>query len=111
MKEARDDTKTADEVTLRSQIGLMLLIFFWLNWPAGIILPFLSKYVFKKLRFLKQHGWGYDTIGIVNAIGGLGTFLMQIPAGILSDHIKKAQHQKKIEGYIYPNSIEIIHCG
>jgi MFS family permease len=51
---------------------------FFLAGLAGVILPFLSTY-------LKQHGWDYDTIGIAIAVGGLATFLMQIPAGILSD--------------------------
>lgn len=81
MDRARKDPKSTDEVTLRSRIGLNVVNFF-LAELAGVILPFLSTY-------LKQHGWGYDTIGITIAIGGLGTFLMQIPAGILSDRIKK----------------------
>ncbi|MGB6527756.1 MAG: MFS transporter [Candidatus Nitrosopolaris sp.] len=81
MDEARKDTKPTNDVTLRSHIGLNAVNFF-LAEVAGVILPFLSTY-------LRQHGWDYDTIGITIAIGGLGTFLMQIPAGILSDRIKK----------------------
>ncbi|HEY6536042.1 MAG TPA: MFS transporter [Candidatus Nitrosocosmicus sp.] len=68
-------------MTSSSRIGLNAVNFF-LAEVVGIILPFLSAY-------LRQHGWDYDTIGITIAIGGLGTFLMQIPAGVLSDRIKK----------------------
>ncbi len=81
MDGARKNIKPANDVTLRSRIGLNAVNFF-LAEVAGVILPFASIY-------LKQHGWNYDTIGIAIAIGGLGTFLMQIPAGILSDRIKK----------------------
>lgn len=77
----RKDTKSANDVTVRSQIGLNAVNFF-LAEVVGVIVPFLSTY-------LRQHGWNYDTIGIAIAIGGLGTFLAQIPAGILSDRIKK----------------------
>lgn len=48
---------------------------------VGVVLPFLAV-------FLKQHQWTYDKIGIVVALGGLGTFLFQIPAGIISDKIQ-----------------------
>lgn len=66
---------------VRSQVGLNAVNFF-LAEVVGVIIPFLSTY-------LRQHGWNYDTIGVAIAIGGLGTFLAQTPAGILSDRIKK----------------------
>lgn len=47
---------------------------------VGVILPFLAV-------FLKQHQWTYDKIGISVALGGLGTFLFQMPAGVICDRV------------------------
>ncbi len=47
---------------------------------VGVILPLMGV-------FLKEHHWRYDSIGIATAAAGLGTLLMQTPAGILSDRI------------------------
>ena len=68
------------DISTRSWVGLNSVNFF-LAELVGVILPFLSDY-------LKQKGWDYDTIGMALAVGGLGTFLMQIPAGIISDRIE-----------------------
>jgi len=37
--------------------------------------------------FLQEHRWRYDAIGIATASAGLGTLLLQTPAGILTDRI------------------------
>ncbi len=47
---------------------------------VGVLLPVLGV-------LLKEHGWRYDAIGIATAAAGLGTLVMQTPAGILCDRI------------------------
>jgi len=37
--------------------------------------------------FLREHQWRYDAIGIATAAAGLGTLLLQTPAGIFTDRI------------------------
>lgn len=67
------------KISLRSQIGLNGANFF-LAEMVGVILPFLAV-------FLQQHQWKYDQIGIAVAVGGLGTFLFQIFAGLIADRV------------------------
>lgn len=45
---------------------------------AGVVLPVLNA-------FLKRAGWHYDAIGVATAISGVGTLLMQTPAGWITD--------------------------
>ena len=72
---------TNTKPSLRSRTGLNATNFF-LAELVGVILPFLSSY-------LKDHGWNYADIGIALAIGGMGTLLNQIPAGIIADRVEK----------------------
>lgn len=66
-------------ISTRSYFGINAANFF-LAEMVGVVLPFLAV-------FLKQQQWPYDKIGIVVALGGLGTFFFQAVAGILSDRI------------------------
>jgi MFS family permease len=63
----------------QSLIGLNAINFFQAEM-VGVLMPLLGV-------FLKEHGWSYGSIGIATAAGGLGTLLMQTPAGALSDRI------------------------
>jgi MFS family permease len=63
----------------RSLVGLNAINFFQAEM-VGVILPVMGV-------FLKEHGWRYDSIGVATAAAGLGTLLMQTPAGILTDRI------------------------
>jgi MFS family permease len=47
---------------------------------VGVVLPVLNT-------FLRESHWRFDAIGIATAAGGLGTLLMQTPAGILIDRL------------------------
>ena len=64
----------------RSLWGLNAVNFF-LAQVAAVVVPFLNIY-------LRARGWRYDEIGAAVAISGLGSFLLQIPAGIICDNIK-----------------------
>jgi MFS family permease len=66
-------------VDKRSATGLNAINFFQAEM-VGVILPVMGV-------FLKEHGWRYDSIGVATAAAGLGTLLMQTPAGILTDRI------------------------
>lgn len=63
----------------QSLIGLNAINFFQAE-AVGVVLPVMGV-------FLKEHGWRYDSIGVATAIAGLGTLLMQTPAGIATDRI------------------------
>ena len=63
----------------RSMLGLNAINFFQAEM-VGVVLPALGV-------FLKEHGWRYDSIGLATASAGLGTLLLQTPAGILTDRI------------------------
>jgi MFS family permease len=62
-----------------SRFGLNAANFFQAE-AVGVVLPVLNG-------FLRAAGWQYDAIGIATAVGGLGTLLFQIPAGLLTDRI------------------------
>jgi predicted MFS family arabinose efflux permease len=70
--------RKAFPISWRSYIGINAVNFLMAEL-AGVNIPFLNAY-------LKQHGWRYDTIGFAVAMSGVGVFLMQIPAGVISDH-------------------------
>ncbi len=70
----------AQPASRQSLLGLNVVNLF-LAEVAGVIVPFLSD-------FLRQHHWQYDEIGLAVAVGGLGTLLMQTPAGVLIDRIR-----------------------
>lgn len=55
---------------------------FFLAEIGGVIMPFLGKY-------LLECGWSYGSIGLATALGGLGVFLMQTPAGVIVDRIRQ----------------------
>src|SRR5206468_2650229 len=73
--------ETIRHVSLRSLIGLNAANFF-LAEVTGVVMPFLND-------FLHSRHWRYDAIGLASALGGLGVFLMQTPAGIIVDRVSQ----------------------
>jgi MFS family permease len=73
--------RSADTVSPQSQAGLNAANFF-LAEVTGVVMPFLGK-------FLTQGGWLPDAVGLAVALAGLGLFLMQFPAGLLTDRIRQ----------------------
>ena len=71
----------AASVSSRSRLGLNAANFF-LAEVVGVVVPFLSKY-------LVERGWSDGGVGVAIALGGLGVFLMQTPAGFLVDRIRQ----------------------
>jgi MFS family permease len=63
----------------RSRLGLNLANFF-LAELTGVVIPFLAK-------MLADRGWRDDAIQYAAAACGLGVFLAQTPAGILTDRV------------------------
>ncbi|QEL17500.1 MFS transporter [Limnoglobus roseus] len=61
----------------RSWAGINAANFF-LAEVTGVTLPFVAS-------SLKDHGWSPFGIGVATALAGLGVFLMQTPAGIMTD--------------------------
>lgn len=70
-----------DRISTRSRIGLNAANFFQAE-SVGVLLPVLNG-------FLRDAHWSYSAIGIATALAGLGTFLMQTPAGVLTDRIQQ----------------------
>jgi MFS family permease len=68
-------------VSPQSRIGLNAVNFF-LAEVIGVVLPFLSA-------FLQMNQWRYDAIGVAVAVAGLGTLLMQTPAGFIVDRVRQ----------------------
>src|SRR5213596_2536053 len=66
---------------LQSRVGLNAANFF-LAEVTGVVMPFLAK-------FLAERGWRNDTIGFAAAMAGLGVLLMQTPAGLLIDRVRR----------------------
>ncbi len=64
----------------RSIRGLDAANFFQAE-SVGVVLPVLAGY-------LKQMQWRFDAIGVATAVGGLGTLLFQVPAGVITDRVK-----------------------
>jgi predicted MFS family arabinose efflux permease len=67
--------------SIRSLFGINAASFF-LAEIGGVIVPFLGKY-------LVESGWNDGSVGLAIALGGLGVFLMQTPAGVLVDRIRQ----------------------
>ena len=73
--------RPAPPLSTQSWMGLNAANFF-LAEIGGVVVPFLSKY-------LVERGWRDGSVGVAIALGGLGVFLMQTPAGILVDRIRQ----------------------
>ncbi len=73
------DHKTNGRESGMSRVGLNAANFFQAE-AVGVVLPVLDA-------FLRASGWRFDSIGIATAAAGLGTLLMQTPAGLLTDRI------------------------
>lgn len=65
----------------RSRAGLNAANFF-LAEITGVVVPFLAV-------FLAGRGWRDDAIGVAVAAGGLGVFLVQTPAGVVVDRVRR----------------------
>lgn len=107
--------RSSNPSKVRSRFGLNAINFFQAEM-VGVILPILGV-------LLKEHGWRYDSIGLATGAAGLGTLVMQTPAGILSDRISSrrllfaanailtgicfatlpliAAHQKVVDGLLF----------
>jgi len=68
-------------VSRQSRVALDAANFFQAE-VTGVLVPFLGAY-------LRQHHWRYDQIGVPIALAGLGTLVMQTPAGVLIDKFGK----------------------
>ena len=78
--EVRDrEQQLSPSISTSSRLGLNAANFFQAE-AVGLLLPVLDG-------FLKDAHWRYDAIGVATALAGLGTFLFQTPAGIITDHI------------------------
>jgi MFS family permease len=73
---------TAPEiVSLRSRVGLNAANFF-LAEITGVVMPFLGSY-------LEEQQWSETRIGIAIGLAGLGVFLVQTPAGMITDWVRQ----------------------
>lgn len=72
-----DVVETRQSLPRRSLAGLNAANFFQAEM-VGVVLPVLSAY-------LREAHWRYDQIGVAAAIAGLGTLLLQTPAGWITD--------------------------
>jgi MFS family permease len=71
--------ETAITVSRRSGVGLNAANFF-LAEITGVVMPFLGDY-------LKGAEWSESAIGVAISLAGLGVFLMQTPAGMITDRV------------------------
>lgn len=63
----------------RSLVGLDAINFFQAEM-VGVLIPVLGV-------LLQEHHWRYDSIGVDTATAGLGTLIMQTPAGVITDRV------------------------
>lgn len=75
--QAERESVTPGGLSWRSWAGVNAANFF-LAEVTGVTLPFVAS-------ALKDHGWSPLGIGVATALAGLGVFLMQTPAGIVTD--------------------------
>ncbi|HEY1785058.1 MAG TPA: MFS transporter, partial [Pirellulales bacterium] len=68
-------------VSRQSTIGLNAANFF-LAEITGVVMPFLGDY-------LKGRRWSESALGVAIALAGLGVFLMQTPAGLIVDRVRR----------------------
>src|SRR5581483_2262108 len=73
--------RPGQHISAQSRIGLNAANFF-LAEIGGVVVPFLSKY-------LVECGWSDGSVGVAIALGALGVFVMQTPAGFIVDCIRQ----------------------
>lgn len=78
--ESKPTLSPTPRIALQDRIGLNAANFF-LAELTGVIMPFLAK-------FLAERNWRDDSIQYAAAACGLGVFLAQTPAGVLTDRIR-----------------------
>jgi MFS family permease len=78
---AKTRESLGETVSVRSRVGLNAANFF-LAEITGVVMPFLGSY-------LEGQQWSETAIGIAIGLGGLGVFLMQTPAGMITDHVRQ----------------------
>src|ERR1700675_2648776 len=77
----KGQTQGAGSASLQSQVGLNAANFF-LAEITGVVMPFLGAY-------LQARRWSETAIGIAISLAGLGVFLMQTPAGMITDRVRQ----------------------
>ena len=79
---AKGDPRKAEATpSLRSRVGLNAANFF-LAEITGVVMPFLGAY-------LQGKEWSKTAIGVAISLAGLGVFLTQTPAGIITDRVRQ----------------------
>jgi MFS family permease len=68
------------KVSFRSRAALNAANFF-LAEITGVVMPFLGDY-------LKEKQWSETALGVAVSVAGLGVFLMQTPAGLVTDKMR-----------------------
>jgi MFS family permease len=71
----------AIDVSRQSVVGLNAANFF-LAEITGVVMPFLGDY-------LKGRQWSESALGVGISLAGLGVFLMQTPAGLIVDRVRR----------------------
>jgi MFS family permease len=79
MPDQRSGTNPSHQ-SAASGFGLNAANFFQAE-AVGVVMPVLNGY-------LRASGWAFSSIGIATAMAGLGTLLVQTPAGLLTDRIE-----------------------
>jgi MFS family permease len=74
----------ATKLSKRSLYALNAANFFQAEL-VGVVIPVLNA-------FLRERHWSYDAIGVATAAAGLGTLVLQIPAGWITDRVSKRRY-------------------
>src|SRR5580658_3737764 len=72
---------TQPQVSFQSRASLNAANFF-LAEITGVVMPFLGDY-------LKGKQWSEGALGVAISLAGLGVFLMQTPAGLIVDRVRR----------------------
>jgi MFS family permease len=78
--DGRKDEQSEPKVSLQSRAALNAANFF-LAEITGVVMPFLGD-------FFKEKQWSESTLGIAISLAGLGVFVFQTPAGMITDRVR-----------------------
>ncbi|MBV8050568.1 MAG: MFS transporter [Acidobacteriaceae bacterium] len=79
MLSPQDQNKQRRKAASQSIVGLNAINFFQAEM-VGVVMPLIGV-------FLREHRWHYEAIGVATAAAGLGTLVLQTPAGVLTDRV------------------------